>query len=308
MNTPRFLSHLSYAFQTFVLRHEMPYLLILVVTDTCNLDCFYCESKNSGRYHMSFLQVREALASSFRRGCRTLVVTGGEPTLWRDGGKNLDDLIGAAFDAGYVDVSVYTNGTNPLSSRRCKYIVTIDGTREIHNSIRSGSYDRILRNIRTSASSEIYAAVTVSRSNAACLEEIIHGMAREGVFRSITFNLLTHCPEIVRLHGFAGSERTAVLDRIWDLKKKGYPVYFSRAAYRAMRANDWKRPIPQIELATRDRQFMCCRDVGNPDVCANCGYSGCVEVSQLLSLKPSAILELFRTGLCSWTDGTPERA
>lgn len=304
---PRLLSHLSYAFQTFVLRREMPYLLILVVTDKCNLDCFYCESKNSGRYHMSFRQVQEALASSFKRGCRSLVVTGGEPTLWRDGGKDLDDLVGAAFETGYVDVSVYTNGTNPLSSSRCKYIVTIDGTREIHNSIRNGSYDLILRNIRLSGSSDIFAAVTISRSNAARLEEMIDGISREGVFRSITFNLLTHCPEIVRLHGFTGSERTAVLDWIWDLKKKGYPVYFSRAAYRAMRANDWKRPIPEIELATRDRLFTCCRDEGNPDVCVNCGYSGCVEVSQLLSLKPSAILELFRMGVCSRPDVQPER-
>ena len=68
----------------------------------------------------------------------------------------------------------------------------------------------------------------------------------------------------------------------------------TRAAYQALRANDWKRPIPQIELGTRDRVFTCRRDVENPSVCATCGYANCVEVSQILALKPSAIWQVMR--------------
>ena len=36
------------------------------------------------------------------------------------------------------------------------------------------------------------------------------------------------------------------------------------------------------------------QDVVNPEVCANCGYSGCVEISQALAARPSAIMTLFR--------------
>ena len=92
------------------------------------------------------------------------------------------------------------------------------------------------------------------------------------------FNLLTHWPEILATHGLAPEQRIRLLDDLWRLKQEGYPIVLSRAAYRALRANDWKRPIPQIELGTRDRIFTCCRDVDNPAVCENCGYANCRSV------------------------------
>jgi hypothetical protein len=48
-------------------------------------------------------------------------------------------------------------------------------------------------------------------------------------------------------------------------------------------------------LASKQGLFTCCRDVINPDVCRNCGYSSCVEISQALAGKPTAILEFLRT-------------
>jgi sulfatase maturation enzyme AslB (radical SAM superfamily) len=173
-------------------------------------------------------------------------------------------------------------------------MVTIDGTMEIHNDIRDGSYDRIINNVQAAATSDIYATITVTKGNVGELEAIIASITEHGLFKGISFNLLTHCKEIVRDHGFTGDERIELLDRIWMMKKNGYPIVFSKAAYKAMRANTWKRPIRQIELATRDELFTCCRDVVDPDICENCGYSGCVEVSQVLALKPSAMWEMYR--------------
>jgi sulfatase maturation enzyme AslB (radical SAM superfamily) len=287
-------SRLSYGFSTFVIGKELPYLLIVVLTDKCNLNCFYCESKNSGKFHLSFNQAEQIILSGYERGHRALVITGGEPTLWQDSDKNIYDLLKLANAVGYVDFFVYTNGTNFFLSNQCNYIVTIDGTREIHNKIRNGSYDRIIQNIQKSNVSNIYATITISKNNVDYLEETVDSIARHNLFKGISFNLLTHCKEIVLEHGFTGDERVELLDRIWAIKKKRYPIIFSKAAYKAMRANSWKRPIKQIELATKDDLFTCCRDVVNPDVCENCGYSSCVEVSQIFSLKPTAIWEIFR--------------
>jgi len=294
LNLDKIRSRISYGFRTFILGKELPYLLIVVLTDKCNLDCFYCESKNSGKFHLSFNQAVQIIKSGYDRGHRSLVITGGEPTLWQDCGKNLYDLLKIAIAVGYVDIFVYTNGTNAFSSNLCKYIVTIDGTREIHDKIRSGSYDRIICNIRNSTVANIYATITINKNNVNYLEETIKSISSHHLFKGISFNLLTHCKKIVEEHGFFGQERIELLDRIWAIKKQGYPVFFSKAAYKAMRANTWKRPIKQIELATKDELFTCCRDVINPEVCENCGYSSCVEVSQILSLKPTAIWELFR--------------
>ena len=43
----KWVGHATYAFSTFVLRRRSPYLFGMVITDRCNLECFYCESKNS---------------------------------------------------------------------------------------------------------------------------------------------------------------------------------------------------------------------------------------------------------------------
>jgi hypothetical protein len=98
----------------------------------------------------------------------------------------------------------------------------------------------------------------------------------------------------VERHGLTGEQRTGLLDRLWVLKGQGYPIVLSRAAYGALRRNDWKRPIPQIELGTRTRVFACCRDIDNPSVCAQCGYANCVEVSQMLALRPSALWQVLK--------------
>ncbi len=294
MTQSRISSRISYAYKTFILRKELPYLLIVVLTDKCNLNCFYCDSKNSGRYHLSFCQAVDIITSGYKRGHRSLVITGGEPTLWNDNGQDLGDLINVAKNIGYVDIFVYTNGTNPLQSRICKYIVTVDGTRSLHNEIRCCSYDQIIHNVENAKDSTIFATITISKSNVQNLEEIVDSIARHKIFKGISFNLLTNTKTVVKEHGFIGVDRSNVLDRMWALKEKGYPIIFSKAAYKAMRANNWKRPINQIELATKDELFKCCRDIVNPDVCDNCGYSSCVEVSQILSLKPSAIIEIFR--------------
>lgn len=287
-------SWLAYGFRTFVLRKELPYLFGIVITDRCNLNCFYCESKNSGMYHFPFEQARETLRHAYERGHRSLYFTGGEPMLWEDGGHRLNELVEFARTIGFLEVFIFTNGTVPLSIEQCNYIVTIDGPREIHNQIRNHSYDLVLENVERAVTKSVFASITFTKTNARYLDQFVKEVSSTNLFRGMSFNLLTHWPEIVEEHGLPPDERKQILDRLWEFKKSGYPIVLSRAAYRALRNNDWKRPIPQIELGTKEKVFKCCRDVGNPAVCENCGYANCVEVSQVLAFKPSAMWQVVR--------------
>ncbi len=290
----KWVGYATYAFSTFVLRRRSPYLFGVVITDRCNLDCFYCESKNSGDYHFSLDHALQTLQEAFNRGHRSLYFTGGEPMLWEDSGRDLSFLIAESRRLGFTDIFVFTNGTVPLDIPGCSYIVTIDGPKEIHNDIRGGSYDRVIANVRQATTRAVFASITFSQANVDFCELFVEEICSLKLFRGISFNLLTHWPEIVESHGIHGEERVRLLDRLWRLKKQGYPIALSRAAYRALRANNWKRPIPQIELGTRDRIFSCCRDVDNPSVCSTCGYTNCVEVAQILALKPSALWQVLK--------------
>ena len=290
----RFAQRAAYAFSTLVLRRTSPYLFGMVVTDHCNLDCFYCESKNSGGYHFTLPHALKTLESAFARGHRSLYFTGGEPMLWEDRGRDLAFLVESARKIGFSDIFVFTNGTLALDIPNCSYIVTIDGPRDVHDRIRGGTYDMVIDNARNAVTSAVFASITFSRENVEHCEKFVEEISHLKIFRAISFNLLTHWPEIVESHGISGEERIALLDRIWSMKRQGFPIALSRAAYKALRTNNWKRPIPQIELGTRDEIFTCCRDVGNPDVCANCGYANCVEVAQILALKPSALWQVLK--------------
>jgi MoaA/NifB/PqqE/SkfB family radical SAM enzyme len=289
----KYLSYLSFAMRTYLFRQEWPYLFILVINDECNLNCFYCESKNTGLYDLDCHSAVEFLESAYFRGHRALVITGGEPMLWQSEGATVADMVAKAKEFGFLEIAVFTNGTFPLEMPGCRYIVTIDGTRETHNAIRNNTYDLIMHHVRET-DADVFASITLSKANEQELELAVEGIAATGEFKGISFNLLTHHPEIVKKHGLTGTERAAVLDRMWNMKRKGYPVMFSKAAYRALRQNTWKRPVSQIELATRDGLFTCCRDIINSAICRDCGYASCAEISQALAGKPSAIVELLK--------------
>jgi Fe-coproporphyrin III synthase len=291
----RWRAYAGFIFDTFILHRHRPFLLGMVITDRCNLGCYYCESKNEGRIHFSYAEATRTLADAYARGHRTLYFTGGEPLIWRDGKMRLGDIVRFARERGFFDIFVFTNGTLPLDVEGCSYIVTIDGPREAHDVVRSGTYDTVLRNVRGAASRNIFASMTFTRDNVQHVDAFVRSVVDTGLFRGVSFNLLTHWPEIVARHGLDRDQRARLLDRLWDLKRQGFPIVLSRAAYQAMRDNDWIRPIPQIELATNERVYTCCRDVDHPEICAACGYSNCVEVSQMLALRPSAIWQAWST-------------
>jgi len=290
----KFLSWCTYGFKTFILKKELPYLFGLVITDKCNLNCFYCESKNSGRYHFSYDHAKGTIENAYLRGHRSIYFTGGEPMIWEDNGHTLDELIQFARQIGFLEVFIFTNGTFPLNIEQCNYIVTIDGPKSIHNQMRQNTYELILQNVEDAVTKAVFASITFSKSNFLFLDQFVKEVTGTKLFRGISFNLLTHWPEILKEHGITQDERKQLLDNIWDLKKRGFPIVLSKAAYKALRNNNWKRPIPQIELGTKDRIFTCCRDIDNPTVCENCGYANCVEVSQILSLKPSAMWQVVK--------------
>lgn len=291
----KLLSWFGFGFRIYVLRQKLPYLFGLVISDRCNLNCFYCEGKNKGRYNHTYDQARQSLTEAYKRGHRALYITGGEPMIWEDGNRRLGDLVCFARKLGFSDIWIYTNGTQPLDITGCTYIVTIDGPREVHNRIRSNSYDLIMENVSAAVTSAVFVSITITKANDQYLETYVKEITSTGLFRGICFNLLTHWPEIVSKYGHFGLERKELLNQVWSLKKQGYPIMLSAAAYKALINNNWKRPIPQIELELSPKEvYTCCRDIENKDICEACGYVNCAEVSQILALKPSAIWQAIR--------------
>jgi len=290
----KYFSYFLYAIRTYVLKQEAPYMFVLMINDKCNLNCFYCVSKNSGKYDLQYSDVVAHLENAFSRGNRTLVITGGEPMLFKNEEKGILDVVKKARKIGFFEIAIFTNGTQPLDVSVDRYFVSIDGDQKTHDIIRNNTYDSILENVKC-ADADVIASITITKENRKNLNQTVESIVKSKVFKRITFNFLTHFPEIVQKFGLTEKEKQSVLNELLSFKKRKYPILLSKATYKALYHNSWKRPIKQIELAAGKDVFTCCKDVNNPEVCKNCGYSSCVELSQVLAGKSSAIMELIRT-------------
>jgi MoaA/NifB/PqqE/SkfB family radical SAM enzyme len=134
--------------QTHLLRRRRPFIGGFVLTEQCNLGCKHCAVANSGIPDMTWDEVCRGLEHLRHHGIRLLAITGGEPLLWHDGERRLEDVLAQARQLGFLVTSVYTNGTLPLTTSADTVFVSIDGLKQTSQQLRGNDYDKVLANIR----------------------------------------------------------------------------------------------------------------------------------------------------------------
>ncbi len=110
--------YVPFAWRFAILRRPAPLIYGIALTDHCNLSCRGCRVSNTGRPDMSWAQVVQALKSAWARGFRDVYLSGGEPTLWRDGQRTMEDVVTEARRLSFFHVHVYTPTGWPASGRR----------------------------------------------------------------------------------------------------------------------------------------------------------------------------------------------
>ncbi|PKK92290.1 MAG: hypothetical protein CVV64_02430 [Candidatus Wallbacteria bacterium HGW-Wallbacteria-1] len=161
-----------------------PFFLQWHVTDRCNLKCRHCYRDESRvdldlETQKGFLeQFRELVAFTGRGG--RIQFAGGEPLLF----EGLEELIFLAEAQGFptriLSSGVLLDSSRAQSLRKAGLRIvqiSIEGTREIHDSIRGeGNFDRALEgavNARN-AGLEVTFSMTVSRENQHCINEVFN--------------------------------------------------------------------------------------------------------------------------------------
>ncbi len=155
------------------------------VNNICNLHCSHCYwwlNRKNDSQDLSVQDWKKIIAKTFKKQ-KIFVVTlvGGEPTM-------RPDIIEAFCEEMPKRVCVVTNGTFPL--RRFEklyfYWVSLDGTEEIHDSIRGkGSYSATKQNILNYISSgtkrngkplwkDIWITMTINSTNYSCIKDLVN--------------------------------------------------------------------------------------------------------------------------------------
>ena len=285
--------YLSYGFKALVLRKRMPIVAGMPLTDVCNLKCMHCVVANTGRGHYSFDRLKEIMSEFYSRGARILYMQGGEIMTWSDGARTVNDVITEARKMGFFKVATVTNGTFPITLDSDAIWVSMDGTEQFHDSVRGkGVFDSVINNVRNSTHPNISANLTVNTKNISCVADLIKFISGEKRFRGVSVNFHTPYPGVEGL-ALDMEQRRKVLDKVMELKKKGYKVLNTWRGLNGLYTGKYNRPVYMINLMEKDRIYECCWGREEKGVCEKCGYGIIPELSAIQSLDPMAMIGAF---------------
>ncbi len=282
-----------YGFETLVLGRKKPIVAGIALTDVCNLQCKHCVVANVGRGHYPFARIEGFLQHFYRAGARIVYLQGGEIMTWRDGSKDVGDVIRRAKEIGFFKVAAVTNGTMGITSSADLIWVSLDGSEPVHDAIRGqGSFAKLMKSLEETRHPHVSANMTINRLNVDEVEKVAFLAKSIPTLRGVSFNFHVPYPGVEHIF-LPLDERAKVVDRILDLKRAGYPVLNSRAGLVALKENKWRRPLSVIHLVENDHIYECCWGREQPGVCDNCGYGVIAELSQVFGGNIAAMAHSF---------------
>lgn len=279
-------------FRARFLGRQQPLQTVLFVSNICNLRCQHCaESGHAGGISRTFAELREELLYSYKLGSRFVDFEGGEPTIWRDGEKNLNDLIALAKEIGFYSCTVTTNAQLPINWLRADSIwVSLDGVGRYHDMIRGeGAFARLEQNVAAAHQPNLSVNMAINRLNAPAVADTIAYAKSNPAISQISLNFHTPYPGTEQL-ALPWEERCQLIDTIIDLKRQGYPIMNSISGLKLMRTNDFPKScwVSNFILADGTRLKECAgSSVG---VCDQCGFCMAGEMRAVMTLRPDTVL------------------
>ena len=275
-----------------VLRRPEPLIYGIAVTDRCNLACRGCHVSNTGRPDMTWDRLVDVMRRAWSRGFRELYFTGGEPMLWRDGEHTLEDAIVEAKRIGFFHVHVYTNGTLGLDTSADLVWVSMDGLPGTFELRRGDHFHQVERAVREGRRPNVAIIYAIDRNTAGGIEPFLRWV-QETKFPVIGVMFYFHTPYYGRDELFLTAEERAAdhrpASRLHPGRTAG-PQLAGRPAGAQVRRLAETDPVACV--ADVDGEYVCCR--ASDDVCADCGYAACTEITESQRLRPSALLGMAR--------------
>ena len=284
--------YVAFGWRFVVLKCPEPLIYGIAVTDRCNLACRGCHVSNTGRSDMTWDQLVTAMQDAWRRGFRELYFSGGEPMLWRDANYTLMDAVVEAKRIGFFHVHVYTNGLLGIEPTADLVWVSMDGLPGIFDTRRGDHFQQVEQAVRCASHPRIAIIYVIDRNTAAGVEPFLQWVD-ESKFPVIGVMFYFHTPYYGRDELFlTAEERAPIIDRLLGCIRAGRPVLNSRAGLAALKSGDWPRRFAVASVLDVDGESVCCRAAEN--ICTDCGYAACTELTEFQRLRPSALFGMMR--------------
>jgi MoaA/NifB/PqqE/SkfB family radical SAM enzyme len=284
--------------QRKILGRRIPLLASFKITHRCNLSCRACPyhlRSNTEIVHMSWDKAIVALESLRRFGTRFVVFEGGEPLLWRDGTYRLHDLVLYARQS-FLRVAVTTNGTLPLDVPSHTLWVSLDGTRETHNALRSDSFDKIWANIEKTKHPRVFIHCTLNRRNWRDVELLARQVQNMPTLQGMTVQFFYPYHQGEDDLSLSPEERHAAIMKVLELKKSGLPILNSASRLKSMIENRWTCHDDILINVDPDGTITkgCYVKSRGEINCDACGFTPVAEACGALDLMPGSIYAGWR--------------
>lgn len=281
-----------YVWRFVALHRSEPLIYGIALTDRCNLACRGCHVSNTGRADMRWDQVTAALQDAWQRGFREVYFSGGEPLLWRDAQRSLIDAIAEARRIGFFHVHVYTNGLLGVDLPADLVWVSMDGLPGVYEQRRGDHFLQVEHAVRAGPHPRVAVIYVIDRNTAPGIEPFLRWVQTTR-FTVIGVMFYFHTPYYGRDELFlTAEERAPIIDRLLDCIRVGLPVINSRAGLLALKSGRWPRRFPVAVVLDVDGESICCR--ATDEICTDCGYAACTELTEFQCLRPSAVLGMLR--------------
>lgn len=297
MKVSSFLYFAGFAAKTILFRKKSPILGTVIITDKCNLHCKHCSVNNITAIIHPYEQIRKEMQELYNMGIRILFFCGGETFLWKDGERNLRDLVIEAKRMGFLIVNVVTNGTFPLDLPEANLILlSLDGDKERHNNIRGDTYDIIMKNIASATADNICFYMAINQINKNCIRHVCLTARDTKNVRAVSFNFHTPYPDTKEL-ALSREEKEQACRTIKQMMKEGAPVFNLKSAFPYLINNSFPTPCHQCVVIENGKLSVCGRCIDVPGLCEQCGYFFVAEYTLLFRGNIKIIFELLRTYL-----------
>ena len=271
----------------------------MMINFQCNLRCKHCSVQSNMDQipeprQLTFDIAKEEMRWGFDQGARVLFFEGGEPTLWKDGDKDLRDLIKAGREIGYFMIGYTTNGTNVIYEESDVISISLDGPKEVHDAIRgTGVYDKLMANLDKLQNKNVFANLVLMKENKQALRATVEAVAKNKHINGIMVNFLTPPPYDQAL---TLDEKKVLVAEALQLKKEGLPILNGTKALKEMLIEDYTDMCPYwasaFVLPDRSHHYGC--PMRGTDACKQCGFTAVREYSLIVRGNPTAIREMSK--------------
>lgn len=259
-----------------------PLVNTMVINYECNLDCQHCNisdnlDKVDGPLSISYEKAVDEMKYFYDQGARILFFEGGEPTIWKDGGKRLPDLVDAGREIGYYVTGYTTNGVGDIFENSDVISVSLDGPQEIHDQVRGeGVFKQMMDNLELIDHPNIFSNMVVTRTNLPYLRDTVEVVDESGNIRGIMLNFLTPPPHSLSLDK---EQKENVVEMALQMKREGLPVLNTDRALKDMLVEDFEGLCPTwisaFVMPDGTRLYGC--PLRGEVSCSECGFNAVRE-------------------------------